>query len=77
MSSVQAPPKPSRLRRWRRPLVAAAVLLTAAGAFAGWKLYLVFAHRQQLRDTIAALDAAEPGWRLEDLEARRPAVPDG
>src|SRR5262245_22528242 len=76
MSSVQLPPKSSRLRRWRRPLLAAALVLTAAGAFVGWRLNRVFAHRQQLRATIAALDAADPGWRLEDLEARRPAVPD-
>src|SRR5262249_6474860 len=61
--------------RWRRRLLWT-VLILAAGLAGGCSLvaYLVEGGG---RDAVAEADRLDPGgWRLEDLEANRAAVPD-
>jgi hypothetical protein len=77
MSTAPAVSRPSAIRRWLiRFLVLTALVVLAAGSFVGWQIYRRFADQQVLQDTIADLDARNPRWRLEDLEADRPVVPD-
>jgi hypothetical protein len=77
MSVVQPSSKRNRLRRWRWPLIAAGLVLAGGAAFVGWRVARVLEQRRQLAETIAALDAADPHWRLNDLEARRAVIPAG
>jgi hypothetical protein len=52
-------------------------LLVLAGGYFGAYLIALTSARGELAAAIVEVDAAEPGgWQLEDLEARRPAVPD-
>src|SRR5439155_9926874 len=77
LSTAPAIRRPSTTRRWLRRLV---ILVTigalAIGSFVGWQLYRRHVDDVRLRETIAELDAREPRWRLEDLEADRAVVPD-
>jgi hypothetical protein len=66
-------PRPSRWRRRLRTLTLAVLLLfLAAGAYV---FYFLKSAERQLQKTIAEIDRQDPGWRLEELEARRQAVP--
>ena len=79
MDSPTPPP-----RRWRRRfrrllivlLVLASVVLVLLAAFVGWHLYLRKVHGDELRAAIARTDELDPGWSLEEIEARRAVVPD-
>ena len=62
--------KPSRRRRW----FVAGALLVALGA--GVYFGLAWLSGRRLREAVAETDRLDPHWRLEDLEARRAAVPD-
>lgn len=67
-------PAPARKRgRWPRRLLLATALL-AAPVLAG-AVYFVF-RTSPLAVVRAELDQLDPGWRLEDIEASRPRVPD-
>jgi hypothetical protein len=76
---IEQPPRPPagrRLRRWGRRGLQLAVV--------SWPLLLLSAavwqvHRagvQEYRRVEAAVDAQDPGWRIDELEARRKPVPD-
>ena len=69
-----APPQPKPRRRWLRWLVVAGLLLV--GAIAGVLFTLIDPSEQELREAIAEADRIDPGWRFEDLEARRKVIPD-
>src|SRR5580704_8654843 len=70
-----APRKPRRLWRWVVGLALLLVALLALGPVIAWK---VVAGRADKRYQAAAAEAdrLDPGWRMEDLEARRPNIPD-
>jgi hypothetical protein len=74
--SVVHPLKPSRLRRWRWPLVAAVTVFTGAGAFIGVQMFRSWRAAEDLRAAITELDQTEPDWRIEAVEAGRTVVPD-
>ncbi|HLJ91840.1 MAG TPA: hypothetical protein VKU02_01475 [Gemmataceae bacterium] len=60
--------------RWRRHLGIGIALVLG---FLVGEIFLTFYWAgQQLTKTLAELDRADPGWRLEDLEARRPVLAD-
>src|SRR2546425_10180374 len=65
--------------RWRKRLFycLAGIFFLVAGYFVAYLIALTNAKRD-LHAAIAEVDTAEPdGWQLENLEARRPPVPDG
>jgi hypothetical protein len=64
---------PVRPRHWRRRLIAAGLLLGAV-AVAGWWHFLSDTDLDQAR---AEADRLDPGWRWDELEAKRAAIPDG
>ncbi len=64
---------PSRWR-WRRLLLLG--LLVVAGLAAGGGWLLVSMKNRQLQAALAEADQLDPGWRLEDLDAKRPVIPD-
>jgi ABC-type transport system involved in multi-copper enzyme maturation permease subunit len=57
-------------------LVHAVLVLLPLGLLVGWYVSLRVAARQQLADAIALTDRLDPGWRLEELEARRKVIPE-
>ena len=65
------------IRRWRRRVFWTFVVLLL---FAGPPLTYVYYRRTQahreLAEIMAELDRADPGWRLEDIEAKRGIIPD-
>jgi hypothetical protein len=74
----EAAKAPRRRRRWRKLLMVFAfgIIVLVGGYFAAYGIALARSG-SDLRAAIAEVDAAEPGgWQLEDLEARRPQVPD-
>ncbi len=77
MSSTRAEQSPARPRsrgprlRW---IIAAAAFLVAVPV--GLYVYLQYAFERELREAIAEADRPDTGWRFEEMEAARPAVPD-
>jgi hypothetical protein len=73
-SSTVAQPAP---RRWGRRLLAAVLLLVlgsaALWAWAAWQLYR---SGNEADAAAAEADRLDPGWRMEDLEAKRDQPPD-
>src|SRR5438552_11015997 len=69
-TAIPAPPR----RRWLRRIF----WLGLAAAFAGAGLSVWLYHRfgGQLETVFAETDRLDPYWRVDDLEAHRPAVPD-
>lgn len=65
-------------RRWLKRLTLIGCLLLllaiALGCFARW--YYAFTGERELRGYMAELDATDPGWRLEDIEAARSVIPE-
>jgi hypothetical protein len=61
---------------WKRRLIYAGclVLLIIAG-LVGWYFYTSFISNKELRNAIAEADRLDPGWRLEELEAKRAVIP--
>jgi hypothetical protein len=56
----------------RRAALAIALLCLAGGAYV---FYFFKSAESHLQKTIAEIDRQDPGWRLEELEARRQVVP--
>src|SRR6516165_1881690 len=78
MNPLQATTVPTPARRrppWRwKSLLAAAVVI--AGLPVGYMAYRSWVDDRELEALLAELDRNDPGWRLEDLRARRKAVPE-
>jgi hypothetical protein len=53
-------------------LVLVALALVPVGVY----LYRTWRDSRRLQDLLAELDRTEPGWRLSDMEASQPAIPD-
>jgi hypothetical protein len=69
--------RPARRRGWRRwvlgILTSVFVLL---GARLGYVYYKRMRSEQELQEARAEIDRADPGWRLDELEAKRAVVAD-
>jgi hypothetical protein len=63
-----APPR----RKW---LFLGGLALLAVGLAGAWYAYLSFVADRRLNAAIAVADAMDPGWRLEELEAKRLILP--
>jgi hypothetical protein len=74
-ANTAAPPA-RRPRRRFALIVLGLVLLVGGGAFVGSLVYRNMANKRLLREAIAEVEAADPHWRLETIEARRAVVPD-
>jgi hypothetical protein len=73
--SAEAEPRSSS--PWRRVALACLALAAVAVAFAvAARLNQASGAAARLRAAADALDAAEPGWRLEEIGAARPDLPD-
>jgi hypothetical protein len=73
--TVMAPPRPRR--KWRWILIAIVLfVLIPASALVGWIFYSKHQAKLALEEAIAEADRLDPGWRLEDIEKRRTALPD-
>jgi hypothetical protein len=72
---VEAPPESAS--PWRRRLRwAGALFLLAAAGFAGLVGFVYFRAGGAMQSAFDETDALDPGWRLEDIEASRAAIPD-
>jgi hypothetical protein len=60
-------------RRWRWAVVCAAIVAVAG---AGICAYFVFMSDRDLHEAIAEADRLDQGWRFEEIQAARVAVPD-
>jgi hypothetical protein len=67
----EAPPR--KRRRWGCLVVA---VLVPTVLLVGGYILLRMRADQELQDAVAEADRLDPGWRLDDLEAARPQVPD-
>jgi hypothetical protein len=63
-------------RRVRRIRTALGVAFLVLLALLGWWVYRAFIDDWKLRQAEAEADRLDPGWRFEDLEGARAAVPD-
>jgi hypothetical protein len=61
-------------RRWLRRAILGAIILVAV--VVGGGLYVNSVWERELRDAIAEAERSDPGWRLVDLENKRPVIPD-
>jgi hypothetical protein len=71
---TSAPPRP----RWRKRLLWSALSLLVVfvvGTYLRFK-WVEYAARKELEAIVAELDASDPGWRLEQIEAARKVIPD-
>jgi hypothetical protein len=66
------PAAPPRRRLRRAAVVAAAFVAVVVGCW----VYLSFVWDRELREAIAEADRSDPDWRLLDIEAKRPVIPD-
>jgi ABC-type transport system involved in multi-copper enzyme maturation permease subunit len=67
---------PPLARRSLRSRVGAGVLvLLPFLLMLAWQLYLAFAGKKHLQDAIAEADRLDPGWRLEEMLAKRRPIP--
>src|SRR6516165_6462208 len=62
--------------RSRWSLLAGTLAVIIAGCFVGWYYYLKYASDKELQEAIEQADRLDPGWRLEELEAKRTILPD-
>jgi hypothetical protein len=71
------PPKPPARSRWTKHIViGVVVLLLATACLVGVQLFNDHLVQTELQEALAEADRRDPGWRLEELEARRAAVPE-
>jgi hypothetical protein len=66
----------ARKRRHRKYVYIGIAALLLVGVPGGFYAYVRFTSDRELRQVIAETDQLDPGWRLDDLLARRPKVPD-
>ena len=72
MSASDILEAPARLpRRRRRMRIVLGILLACAVLATAYILILLHLADKDLRDAIAEADRLDPGWRLEELEAKR------
>ena len=81
MSSFEWPDKSEgtdgpRRRVWPWVFLGVGVVVLVAAAVPARRQLLRQAARERVREALAELDAADPRWRLADIEADRPKVPD-
>jgi hypothetical protein len=70
-------PAPSWIRpRTRRFVVIGLLVALPCSLYGGYRLFDWLRDRSLMAEAESAADAADPGWRLSELEARRAAVPD-
>jgi hypothetical protein len=62
---------------WRKTIRALLVLLMLALVPVGIYLYQLWTASGRLESLLAELDRSEPGWRLWEMEGRKPALPEG
>jgi hypothetical protein len=67
---------PRRGGRRRRLLVAGLLLVAASAGLWAWAAWRLSRDGDEAEAVAAELDRLDPGWRLEDLEARRDHPPD-
>jgi hypothetical protein len=72
---------PQPVRRWRKwlkrvGLVLGALVLIVVGTWLVCRIRYAQRANQELQEWLAELDAADPAWRLEDIEAAREAIPE-
>src|SRR5207253_4899981 len=61
---------------WRRRFALFGLLgVLFAGLLIGWHFYSNSLSDRELQDAIAEADRLDPGWRLEELEAKRAIIP--
>src|SRR5437773_11649690 len=65
-----------RSRLLRRRWLLLAITLAWIGLVASVWVYFRLAAEAELRSAIEAADRQDPNWRLEDIEAARPSIPD-
>src|SRR6516162_10040143 len=68
--------RPRRSRWWRRLVYLGLFLGLALVALGSWYSYDEFRSDRALQEAIAEADRLDPGWRLEEIEAKRAKVPD-
>lgn len=77
--TIMSSPNPERSPPPKRRCRVIVALSTLLGVAAVWFFFL-YHHasvaERELRAAMAELDAMDPGWKLEDLEANRDKVPD-
>jgi hypothetical protein len=67
--------RPPRVRsRWWKRIAIAVLALILLGA--GYVALVIYLAGQELREAIAEADQLDPGWRFEELEAKRAVIPD-
>jgi hypothetical protein len=69
-------PARTRWRWWRIALFLGGALLLLTVLLLGVRLFFERSIDQQLQDALAEADRLDPGWELDQLEARRRTVPD-
>jgi ABC-type transport system involved in multi-copper enzyme maturation permease subunit len=70
-----SPPRRFQLRPWLRVAGRTALVLSPLGLLIGEYVHLDGTADQVLREALAETDRLDPGWRLEELEAKRQIVP--
>lgn len=73
MDTVTAPARPTRRRRWLKRGLLVVLILVILGS-GGW-FAISWLSGRDLKNIIAELDRTDPGWRLEDIEAKRKVLP--
>ncbi|HEV2949877.1 MAG TPA: hypothetical protein VGX70_21040 [Gemmataceae bacterium] len=61
---------------WPKRLVSATLLILPLCLLTAWYGYQHWVAERSLAEAIANLDRSDPGWRLQDIEAKRAVVPD-
>jgi hypothetical protein len=73
--TLTTPTRPRRrLRRWL--LITIGIILAVLLGFTGYSLWHSHDGDIRLQNALAETDRQDPGWRLEDLEAKRTVYPD-
>lgn len=75
LGTLANPSRPPRLFRWRKRLLLGSLIAAPLCLVVSF-LYLVHSSDQALREAIAEADRLDPGWRMEDLQAKRAVIPD-
>src|SRR5216683_6996387 len=67
---------PAKKPIWKRPVLLGGLgVVLIGGLLLGWFFYAKRASDKELQDAIAEADRLDPGWRLEELEAKRAVIP--